>query len=380
MKNPRAAKQLLVASALVAVVAFTLAAPSGRAAASPLATPTEYYMAMGASLVTGVGSTGGADYVNDLFAYSQPLIPGLQLNNLGCSGETTTTMLHGGLCKNYTTGSQLGDAEAFLKAHPGQVAFVTIDIGADDVLGCAPGGVINQTCFESGLSRVEANLPQIVSGLRAASSTVPIVGMTYYDPYLEFWLNGTSGEQEARMSVPLLKQLNSALTSVYSGDGVALASAYKQFGTPDFRGTTTWDGQQVPTNVATICNWTWMCTPGGPTIHANNTGYAQLANAFEKVLVVPPSITGTPPPSTVDQPYSFAFAIGGVPAARVSHVGKIPKGLDLSKDGVLSGVPTQAGTYPFTIKVSNRKGGTVTALESVTVASASAAEGSLTGP
>ena len=81
------------------------------------------------------------------------------------------------------------------------MAFVTIDIGADDVLGCAPGGVINQSCFESGLFSVEANLPQIVGGLRAASSTVPIVGMTYNDPYLEGWLNGTSGEQEAPISI-----------------------------------------------------------------------------------------------------------------------------------------------------------------------------------
>ena len=292
MMKARGAKQLLAAAAIVAT--FALVGPSGHATASTAATPTEYYMAMGASLVTGTGSTGGADYVNDLLAYAQPLIPGLQVNNLGCGGETTTTMLHGGLCKHYTTGSQLGDAEAFLRAHPGRVAFVTIDIGADDVLGCAPAGVINQSCFESGLSRVEANLPLIVGGLRAASSTVPIVGMTYYDPYLEDWLNGTSGEQEARMSVPLLEQLNSALSSVYASDGVTVASAFKQFGTGDFHGSATWDGQQVPTNVATICNWTWMCTPGGPTIHANNTGYVQLADAFEKVLVVPPTVSGTP--------------------------------------------------------------------------------------
>ncbi len=368
MKSSRTAKQVLAASIVAAT--FVLVGPAGHAGASTANAPTEYYMAMGASLVTGTGSTGGADYVNDLLAYAQPLIPGLQVNNLGCAGETTTTMLNGGLCKNYTTGSQLGDAEAFLKAHAGHVAFVTIDIGADDVLGCATGGVINQSCFESGLSRVEANLPQIVSGLRSASSTVPIVGMTYYDPYLEFWLNGADGEQQARQSVPLLEQLNSYLSSVYASDGVTVASAFKQFGTSDFHGSATWDGQEVPPNVATICNWTWMCTPGGPTIHANNTGYAQLADAFEKVLVVPPTVSGTPPGGTIGLPYSFAFTVGGIPAVHVHHSGKLPNGLDLSKEGTLSGVPTRAGTFPFTIEVTNRKGGTVTASESVTVASA----------
>ena len=117
MRTSRTAKHLLAASIVAAT--FALVGPSGHAAASTAVTPPEYYMAMGASLVTGTGSTGGADYVNDLLAYAQPLITGLQVNNLGCGGETTTTMLHGGLCKNYTTGSQLGDAEAFLKAHPG---------------------------------------------------------------------------------------------------------------------------------------------------------------------------------------------------------------------------------------------------------------------
>ena len=368
MRTSRIAKQFLVASLVAA--AFALAVPAGHAGASTANAPTEYYLAMGASLVTGTGSTGGADYVNDLLAYAQPLIPGLQLNNLGCGGETTTTMLHGGLCKNYTTGSQLGDAEAFLKAHAGHVAFVTIDIGADDVLGCATGGVINQSCFESGLSRVETNLPLIISGLRAASSTVPIVGMTYYDPYLEFWLNGADGEQQARTSVPLVEQLNTVLTSDYSSDGVTVASAFKQFGTSQFHGSATWDGQQVPPNVATICTWTWMCTPGGPTIHANNAGYAQLADAFENVLVVPPTVSGSPPRGTIGQPYSFAFSVGGVPAVRVHRSGKLPNGLDLSKAGTLSGVPTRAGTFSFTIEVTNKKGGTATAVESVTVAPA----------
>jgi lysophospholipase L1-like esterase len=365
-------KSWSVATAVVATLAtvgsVALPASVGDAAAAAVPTP-EYYMALGASLVTGTGSTGGADYVNDLFSYAQPLVPGLELNNLGCGGETTSTMLHGGHCTKYTTGSQLGDAEAFLRSHPGHVAFVTIDIGADDVLGCTQNGVINQSCFESGLSQVQANLPTIVSGLRSASSSVPIVGMTYYDPYLAFWLNGASGEQQAHLSVQLLQQLNTALSSVYASNGVTVASAFKQFGTRDFGGSATWDGQQVPTNVATICNWTWMCTPGGPTIHTNNTGYAQLAQAFEGVLVVAPTISGTPPSATVGQSYSFAFTVGGVPAVHVHHSGTLPKGLVLSKDGVLSGTPSRTGNYSFTVEATNRKGGTAAVPELVMVTS-----------
>ncbi|MGH9079478.1 MAG: GDSL-type esterase/lipase family protein [Acidimicrobiales bacterium] len=366
MGKARTAVQMVAVAAVT--TATVLLAPTGNAVAGADQPQTQYYIALGASLVTGTGSTGGADYVNDLLAYAQPLVPGLQVENLGCGGETTSTMLHGGHCTKYSTGSQLGDAEAFLKDHPGHVAFVTIDVGADDVLGCTPGGVINQSCFESGLSKIEANLPQIVSGLRAASSTTPIVGMTYYDPYLAFWLDGTSGQQQAHESIRLLKQLNNLLKSDYADYGVTVASAFQQFGTTDFKHSATWDGQTVPANVATICNWTWMCTPGGPTIHANNTGYAELANAFEKVLAVPPTVSGTPPGGTVGQPYSFAFSVSGVPAAKVRRQGALPRGLHLSPQGVLSGVPTRAGTYPFTVTAASRRAGTATASESVTVA------------
>ena len=34
---------------------------------------------------------------------------------------------------HYAAGSQLDAAVAFLEAHPGQVAFITIDIGANDL-------------------------------------------------------------------------------------------------------------------------------------------------------------------------------------------------------------------------------------------------------
>ena len=39
----------------------------------------------------------------------------------------------------------------------------------------------------------------------------------------------------------------------------------------------------APLNVARICQWTWMCAPApvGPNIHANDAGYAVMAQAFE---------------------------------------------------------------------------------------------------
>ena len=355
-----------------AMLAWTVGAAStlvatGQAGAVTSGTPAPSYdLAMGASLVTGTGSTGGADYVNDLYHDAQPVLPGLQLDNLGCGGETTTTMLNGGRCTKYATGSQLGDAEQLLNT--GSVAFVTIDIGGDDVLGCAPGGTINETCFATGLAKIETNLPLILAGLRSASSTVPIVGLLYYDPFLEFWLNGPTGQQEARQSVTLAKQLDDALASIYQQYGVTVTSAFTSFHTSNFRGTGTWNGQTLPTNVATICNWTLMCTSGGTNVHTNNTGYAQLAAGFEKVLVVPPAISGTPPTATVGTPYSFQFDASGFPANHVSHLGTLPHGVRLSGTGLLAGTPTTAGTFQLTVSVSNIRVGTASEYVSFVVA------------
>ena len=82
-------------------------------------------------------------------------------------------MIHGGLCHNYTTGNQLGDAEAFLASHAGAVKFVTIDIGGDDVDGCAPNGVINGTCLQNGLHAVATNMQTILGGCEQLAATFP---------------------------------------------------------------------------------------------------------------------------------------------------------------------------------------------------------------
>ncbi len=341
-------------SVLVAAIALQWGTGAGTAQAQSAA--PRYYLAMGASLVTGAGSTGGADYVNDLAAYAQPLIPGLQVENLGCGGETTTTMLHGGRCTGYSTGSQLGDAEAFLTSHPGQVAFVTIDIGGDDVLGCASGTTINLACFDNGLANIEANLPQIMSGLRSAGGSVPIVALTYYDPFLALWLDGPAGQSAAHESVRLLGQLNTTLRSIYQQYGAVIANGQKTFGSSDFEHTGTWEGQTLPANVATICNWTLMCSSGGTNVHTNDTGYAELASTFEKVLRVPPTLSGVPPSATVGSPYSFQFAVTGIPQAKVRHDGRLPAGLTLSTGGLLAGTPTRAGTYPVVITAANGGG------------------------
>ena len=269
---------LVVALAMFGLSGFAV----GRAGGS--SPPTTYYVALGDSLSTGGGATPGNSYVDDIYAHEESLIPGLQLENLGCAGDSTTEMIHGGNCTNYATGNQLGDAEAFLASHVGAVKFVTIDIGGDDVNGCAPNGVINDACVQKGLQALASNMQTILGGLRAAGGNVPIVGMVYYDPWLAFYLNGPSGQQAAIASLGLLYQLNSELRGAYKQYQAPIAPVQKKFDSWDMALTGSFNGQTLPQDVANVCNWTHMCDPTSPSNHTNDTGHAVLATAFESRL------------------------------------------------------------------------------------------------
>jgi lysophospholipase L1-like esterase len=290
----RAAAALVAVGTLLgtgAVVGSGTAGASVRSGARVTGTPTttEYYLALGDSLAAGVGSPDGKGYVADIEKLeakkeakkgskkSGKKSVNLVLETLGCSGATTGSMIDGPGC---TTGTQLGDAEAFLEAHPGQVAFVTIDIGANDVDGCTEGTTINVTCVTDGLDAVTTNLPVILSGLRSAGGSTPIIGMSYYDPFLAAWLEGSSGQTLAKESVTLLDDLNGILASDYgAADTADVADAFKS---SDFGKGGQYDGKKVPVNVGLICKWTLMCSE--ENIHANNAGHAVIAKAFEKIL------------------------------------------------------------------------------------------------
>jgi hypothetical protein len=90
------------------------------------------YLALGTSLAVGFqphrGPTANG-YVDNVWRTYHETIPGLGLENVGCPGETTRSMLtgRGSLC-GYPEGSQLDAAVAFLDAHPGEIAFVTVEV------------------------------------------------------------------------------------------------------------------------------------------------------------------------------------------------------------------------------------------------------------
>ncbi len=76
------------------------------------------------------------------------------------------------------------------------------------------------------------------------------------------------------------------------------------------------------------------------------------------VLLAPPNITTTSasllPNGTVTQPYSRTLQrTGGTAPFTWSFTGTLPTGLSLPSTGVISGTPSAAGTFPFTVQVTD---------------------------
>ena len=275
----------------LAVMATGCSAPSGSPHPRHSQPPASYYLSLGDSLAQGVqpNSSGASvetqlGYPNQLFAALHSRQPGLRLVKLGCPGETTVTMINGGICP-YPGGSQLAAAVSFLRAHRARVPLVTIDIGANDADGCVTRLTLGRfaSCLTRSVPQVTSHLTKILTRLRQADPHGRIIAMSYYLPALAQWRDGLVGQAVARLSVLAIAGYNMLLNHVYQLYGVRVADVFGAFRTTDFGQQVTVPGYgRLPRNVAAICQWTWECAapPRGPNVHANQAGYQVIAQAF----------------------------------------------------------------------------------------------------
>ena len=281
----------LALAAGVAVAAAGCSAPSGSPHPRHSQPPASYYLSLGDSLAQGVqpDSSGTSvetqlGYADQLYASLRGRQPGLRLVKLGCPGETTVTMMKGGIC-DYPGGSQLAAAVGFLRAHPARVSLITLDIGANDADGCVAWFTLAKfaSCLTRSVPQVTANLTKILARLRQADPHGRIIAMSYYLPALAQWRDGLVGQAVARLSVLAIAGYNMLLNHVYQLYGVRVADVFGAFRTTDFGQQVTVPGYgRLPRNVAAICQWTWVCAapPRGPNVHANQVGYQVIAQAF----------------------------------------------------------------------------------------------------
>lgn len=94
---------------------------------------------------------------------------------------------------------------------------------------------------------------------------------------------------------------------------------------------------------------------------AGNTGTLNCSITISTATptVVPLSATCPTATATAGTAYSSAAISGGVPPYTISVTGTLPPGLTVNNQGVLSGTPTQAGSFSFSIGATDSKGTTV---------------------
>jgi len=251
---------LLFTSVPVALAASRVPSPS-------LIGPKEHYLALGDSLAFGFQPNGDFThgYVNDFFKEDLQKDGVQNVVNLGCPGETSSTFINGGCPAAPGNPPQLVTALAYLQANAGQVSPVTLDIGANDVLGDVDPSTctVNSTKFSTDLATLDANLtgiilPQLHAALVVNSQvTGDLVMMNYYDPLQNICPN----------TVPFTEMLNQHLASDVSPFGI-IVDVFGAFG-----------GARVPN--PHICKYTWMCN-SPPNIHATDKGYEVIADTFDK--------------------------------------------------------------------------------------------------
>jgi hypothetical protein len=283
----RVALSLVTVIAVVAVGVSAFVLVGSVRAASPFVGVKANYLGLGDSLAFGYEPN--LDWTH---GYVYQWYPDLQKHgsksrtDYGCNGETTTTMIKGNcpywyLVHNGHSGAQLTAAVNYIKAHPGAVSPVSLDMGANDVLP----DINSSTCvvsanWESHLATMDTNLsgtilPQLINALKNSSGQVTgdLVMMNYYNPFF----NNCPGDAS------YLTELNTHLANDwtlgwqnagFSAAPYGLADVFTAFG-----GATTQN----------VCVNTWMCSryadihaTGGQSGEPGN-GYGVITNAF-KVL------------------------------------------------------------------------------------------------
>jgi lysophospholipase L1-like esterase len=267
------------------------------------ASDSRYYLALGDSLSTGyqptasgLGVETNAGYVSDIFRYERRHLKHLALVDLGCPGDTTSSLLTGSgnttlaarLNCDRDGGSQLAAAVAFLKAHnrPGEVPLITIDIGINDLNRCANAPSPSR-CLASGERSLATNTPKILKALAAAiPKHTTLAQMNLYDTHLGRQLQ-TLGARESERAEFLnaTRQANTTIRIDDQDAGFRNADVASAFDTYD-QTPATWKTLRVPENVARSCTLTWACSlaPIGHNIHPNERGYRVIARAYERVI------------------------------------------------------------------------------------------------
>jgi len=219
-----------------------------------------YYVALGDSLAANVGvNEASLGYVSRVHRQLQITTGGeFGLRNFGISGETSGTLIRSG---------QLDDAIAFMSVE--QVDFITIDIGANDLLGhlgsddCAADLDASpcRTRLDAAFATYETNMAAIFDVMRAAEPDATIIFVRAYNP---FSLGLGGGIEFEVRSDQILDAFNDVAARLAIDRGLAVADGF------------------TPLQGTTAATTHMLDTP--PDIHPYGIGYSLIAQAVVEVL------------------------------------------------------------------------------------------------
>jgi lysophospholipase L1-like esterase len=218
------------------------------------------YIALGDSLAAAVGVEGyAAGYVSQVhreLSLRDGSVYGLR--NFGITGETSGSMLMGG---------QLDAALDY--GNSVEVAYVTIDIGANDLLGHLGSSDCSEDATSSACTnRIDAslrsyaeNINDVLGTLTDAFPDATIVFLQAYNPFSLGFEDQVAFEQQSNEA---LESLNAIAADAAAVHGIIVADGFAPM-----RGTTT---------------ATTRMTDTPPDIHPNETGYDILTEAIMSAL------------------------------------------------------------------------------------------------
>jgi len=209
-------------------------------------------------------------YVELLAARLRKLRPGIEVVNYGCPGESLVTFTKGG-CEWLSegrrlhdpfSGSQLGAALAFLRAHPGQVSPITITLWGNDIAGFEDGCHNNLRCIRKraphAVSSLASRLRSILAQLRSAAPTAEIIATGAWNFEVD---------RLARVAF-LYRSLDKRIRRAAGRAGAHVANTRAIFNP---RGS-------IAATRKRICALTFVCSQNDP--HPRDAGYRAMAKAF----------------------------------------------------------------------------------------------------
>ena len=269
---------------------------------SAASTSRNYYVSLGDSYAVGYQPGPGPTlhgYANYVVKDARVLGDHFTLENFGCAGATTASILNAPGCAvpaiggaPYGGSTQAAAAERFIADHRGQIGLITVSISGNDVTACATAAS-PLACIGTAVVDIESNVARLASGLRsAAGPRVPIIGLTYPDVILGKWVYPPVDQSLAELSVAAFKNLlNPALQRTYASARASLVDVTAATGAyvPLTRTVATSTYGTIPYSVAQVCRLTYFCAQGN--IHADDSGYALIGRLIVNRLAAATSAT-----------------------------------------------------------------------------------------